>query len=85
MATPIVISAVVMLLLFVGIPLGLAFSFRHRSLGEFMYGRREARKSMSPIGGALQDLDRLLARPSIEYRVKMDDQVQRAEDEKGGD
>ena len=82
---PIVISAVVMLMLFVVIPLGLVFSFRHRSLGELMYGRRGTRKSMSPIGGALQDLDRLLARPSIEYRVKMDDQVQRAEDEKGGD
>jgi hypothetical protein len=81
----IAISAVVMLLLFVGIPLCLVFSLRRRSLAEFMYGRRGERRSMSAIGSSLLELDRLLSRPAVEYRVKMDDQAQAVKDEHGGE
>jgi hypothetical protein len=81
----IAISVVIMLVLFVGIPLCLVCSLRRRSLGEFMYGRRGERRSMSAIGSSLLELDRLLSRPAVEYRVKMDDQAQAVKDEHGGE
>jgi hypothetical protein len=80
-----VISAVVVLGMFVALPLWLAISLRHHTFGELMYGKPGERKSTSGVGNALMELDRLLTRPSVEYRVEAEDQDKLSEDEKGGE
>jgi hypothetical protein len=79
------ISAAVILGLFVVLPLWLFFSLRRRSMGELMYGPQGKRKSRSGIGNALQELNRLIAQPSIEYRIEAEDPDKLVEDEKGGE
>ena len=37
------------------------------------------------IGAALQELDRLVARPAIEYKIETEHHVQDVDDDKGGD
>jgi hypothetical protein len=42
-------------------------------------------KATAAVGNALQDLDRLMARPSIEYRIEAENYVQKADDDQAGD
>ncbi|HEY2828227.1 MAG TPA: hypothetical protein VGJ04_11570 [Pirellulales bacterium] len=81
----IVISAVVVLGVFVVAPIWFVFSLRRMSLGDFMYGPQGKRKSTAAMGSALRELDRLVARPSIEYRIEAEDPDKLVEDEKGGE
>src|SRR5436190_21507915 len=81
----IVISAVVVLMLFVGGPLWLLFSLRSKSFGELVYGKSGQRRPSSFVGNAMQELDRLMARPSIEYRIEAENRSHLLEDERGGE
>ena len=47
--------------------------------------QRNKHRAGSAVGNALQDLDKLVARPSIEYQIEAEHFVQRADDEKAGD
>jgi hypothetical protein len=42
-------------------------------------------KAGAAIGSALQELDRLVARPSIEYRIETEHTVQKTDDDQGGE
>ena len=75
----------IVLALFVGVPVWLFLSLRKMSLGEFMYGPSGKRKSTGAMGNALQELNRLLTKPSIEYKVEAEFEDKLTEDEKGGD
>jgi hypothetical protein len=81
----VVIAAVIVLALFVGLPLWLWLSLRRMSFGEMMYGPSGKRKSTAAMASALQEFDRLVARPSIEYRIEAEDPDKLIEDEKAGD
>ena len=50
-------------------------------------GRRRERRGGggAGIGSAMMELDRLVARPSVEYVVEAQTQVTRREDDQGGD
>jgi hypothetical protein len=81
----IIFPAVAVLLLFVGLPLWMVLSLRRKSMGEIMFGGRGERTSRGGVGNALQELDRLLARPSMEYRVEAEDTERLTQDENGGE
>jgi len=75
----IAILIAVNLFIFVGLPLWfLLFPSQ-------LYAWKHQNKGTSGIGNALQELDRLLARPSIEYRVAAEDEDERSQDAVGGD
>lgn len=42
-------------------------------------------RSRAAIGNALQELDRLVARPAVEFKVEAERPIVRREDDKGGD
>ncbi len=54
-------------------------------MGEIMFGGRGERTSRGGMGNAMQELDRLLARPSMEYRVEAEDEDRLVQDEKAGE
>lgn len=81
----VVFAGLVVVGMFIVAPVWIWRSLRGKSLGEFMYGPQGKRKSTAAIGSALQELDRLLARPSIEHRIEAEDPDKLVEDEKGGD
>jgi hypothetical protein len=81
----IVVAAFIVLALFVGLPIWICLSLRRMSLGQLMYGPEGKRKSTGAMGNALQELNRLLTKPSIEYRIEAEDPDKLAEDEKGGE
>ncbi|HTQ37954.1 MAG TPA: hypothetical protein VMJ32_02940 [Pirellulales bacterium] len=80
-----VFSAAAVICTFVALPLWMFFSLRQKSMGELMFGERGKRTSRSGLGNALMELDRLVTRPSVEYRVKAEDEDRLVEDEAGGD
>ncbi|HZZ29429.1 MAG TPA: hypothetical protein VFE46_15635 [Pirellulales bacterium] len=80
-----IFSAAVVLLMFVGLPVWLLVSLRKRSMGEIMFGDQNHRQARSGLSNALQELGRLVAKPSIEYRIEAEDPDKLVEDEKGGD
>ncbi len=79
------ISTAVVLGLFVVLPLWIVFSLRRMSIGELMYGPQGNRKSRGGIGNALQELNRMLTKPSIEHRIEAEDHDKLTEDEKSGE
>ncbi len=81
----VVIAAFIVLAVFVGLPIWMWLSLRRMSFGEMMYGPSGKRRSSAAIGSALQELDRLVARPSIEYRIEAEDPDKLIEDEKAGE
>jgi hypothetical protein len=81
----VVFAGLVVLGMIIVLPLWIWRSLRGKSMGELMYGPQGKRKSTAAISSALQELDRLLARPSIEYRIEAEDPDKLVEDEKGGD
>jgi hypothetical protein len=81
----IIIFAAVALTLFVGAPVWIWLSLRRMSLGQFMYGPQDKRKSTGTMGNALQELNRLLTKPSIEYKIEAEYPDKLMENEKGGD
>jgi hypothetical protein len=50
-------------------------------------GEAESKREGSrvAVGNALQELDRLVARPAVEYTVEAERPILKREDEKGGD
>jgi hypothetical protein len=80
-----VFAAAVVIGIFVALPLWMVFSLRRKSMGEVMFGERGKRTSRSGLGNALLELDRLVTRPSVEYRVEAEDEDHLVQDEKGGD
>jgi hypothetical protein len=81
----VVVAAIVVVTVFIGLPIWICLSLRRMSFGEMMYGPSGKRKSTAAIGSALQELDRLVARPSIEYRIEAEDPDKLIEDEKAGE
>ena len=67
------------LFIFVGLPLWfLLFPSQ-------LYAWKHQNKASSGVGNALQELDRLLTQPSIEYRIETEDPDKLSQDEQGGD
>jgi hypothetical protein len=75
------ILAIVML---VGVPIALVWSIfdSRRSHGS---ERRGGGTFTAGIGAALQELDRLTARPSVEHKVETEKPILKREDDSGGD
>lgn len=50
-------------------------------------GRRQGRRRASgaTVGNALQELDRIVARPSIEYTIAAETPILKRDDDQGGD
>jgi hypothetical protein len=42
-------------------------------------------QAAAPLGSALQELDRLVARPSVEYRMELESQVKAVNDDQGSE
>jgi hypothetical protein len=70
---------------FVGVPIWFFLSLRRKTFGELMYGPSGKRKSTGAVGRALQGLNRLIAKPSIEYKIEAEYEDKLNEDEKAGD
>jgi len=49
------------------------------------YGSLSRGKATAAVGNALQDLDRLLARPSVEHKIELEQKVHKRDDDIGGD
>jgi hypothetical protein len=45
----------------------------------------EKGRASAAVGNALQDLDRLVTRPSVEYRIEAENYVQKADNDQGGE
>lgn len=72
-----IVIGVVLLAMIVVIPAAMVRHFRQP---------RDAKtKGHAAVGNALQDLDRLMARPSIEYRIEAENYVQKTDDDQGGE
>jgi cell division septal protein FtsQ len=41
-------------------------------------------KTTAAVGNALQDLDRLLARPSVEHKIEVEQKIHKRDDDVGG-
>jgi hypothetical protein len=68
----------ILLALIVAIPWSIVMSHK-QSRRSYEKGRASA-----AVGNALQDLDRLVTRPSVEYRIEAENYVQNADDDQGG-
>lgn len=69
----------------VGIPVVIVWSFV-----DFVRGRGSERRSggggvSSFVGAGLQEIDRLLARPSVEHQIEAETQIQKREDDADGE
>jgi hypothetical protein len=68
----------------IGLPIVLVASF----VG-FIRGKGSERRGgggvSSFVGAGLQEIDRIMARPSIEHQIEAEHQVPKREDDKGGD
>jgi hypothetical protein len=42
-------------------------------------------KATGAAGGVLQELDRLLARPSVEHKIEVEQKIQKRDDDVGGE
>jgi hypothetical protein len=74
-----VVAAAIVLFLFSFIAYWLVSFLRnpYRSLGRG--------KATGAVGGALQELDRLLARPSVEHKIEVEQKIQKRDDDIGGE
>jgi hypothetical protein len=75
----VVFLAAVLVCIIVAIPASMVFHFRRPR------SERNEQSGGSTLGNALQDLDKLVARPSIQYQIEAENFVQRADDDKAGD
>jgi flagellar basal body-associated protein FliL len=61
------------------------------TLWQILRGKKQGKnrtstgRAMVAIGNALQELDRLVARPSVEFKVEAGKPMVKSEDDKGGD
>ena len=69
----------ILLAIIVAIPASIVAHYRHSR------DPKNQGKAGAAIGNALQDLDRLVERPSIEYRMETENYTQQASDDQGGD
>jgi len=69
----------VVLLVLVGLPVGIIFAITQGRLQS-----KHDSPARSAMGNALQELDRLIARPSVEHKVEAEEQI-KAVDEEGSD
>jgi hypothetical protein len=75
--------SIIALVVLVGVPAGMIWGVVY----ELRHGRKRPRKGSggTPIGSALVELDRLVARPSVEHIVEAENQALRREDDQGGE
>jgi hypothetical protein len=69
----------ILLAMIIALPASIVVHFRQSRDG------KNRGKAGTAVGNALQDLDRLVARPSIEYRIEAENYTQKACDDQGGD
>lgn len=50
-----------------------------------LYRSKSRRQSTVALGNALQELDRLVARPSLQHKVEVESQVREVDDDRGGE
>jgi hypothetical protein len=67
------------LIIFIAIPASAAWYYRTPS------SAKPKSKTSAGVGNALQELDRLLARPSIEYRQEIEHTTQPCDDDQAGE
>jgi hypothetical protein len=66
-------------IIFVGVPIWMFLCIRR------LYHTKERDKTTVAIGNMLQELDRLVARPSVEFKVETEHRVETPDDDKGGE
>lgn len=77
-----VLLLVIALVLGVGVPIAMIWGVAY----ELRPGRKRERKGGggAPLGAPLMELDRLMARPSVEHVLEAENQVLCREDDQGG-
>ncbi len=75
---------IVMAVFVVALPIFMAISVRQH-LREKYRGDGSRRPGGLPVGNALQELDRLVARPSVEYTIEAEKSILKRDDDRGGD
>ena len=75
----VVVAAIVMLVMFVAVVYWLVSFLRHP------YGSMHRGKGTGAAGGVFQELDRLLARPSVEHKIEAEQKIQKRDDDIGGE
>lgn len=71
-------------LTFLALPVAIALSMR-QFLTDKKRGGLSALRRNAGIGNALQELDRLVARPSVEFTVETETPILKREDHQGGE
>ena len=75
---------VIAVFVLVGLPLFFAWT-----AFDYFRGRGSERQGTgglsAGVSGAMQELDRLMTRPSIEHKLEIENQVQQSDDDSGGD
>ena len=69
-------------LVFAALPLAMLWSIRDHLRGKG--SERRGGSATAGIGAALQELDRLMARPSVEHTIQAETQVLKRDDDTGG-
>jgi len=69
-------------LVFAALPLAMLCSIRDHLRGKG--SERRGGSATAGIGAALQELDRLMARPSVEHTIQAETQVLKRDDDTGG-
>ena len=84
MSLPLIFWTVLAIAVLIGFPIVLVTSsIQHlRGRGSERHG---SGGYTAGVGAALQELDRIAARPSVEYQIEAEHRVHDAEDDKGGE
>lgn len=84
MTLEIILLSILAVAMLVGLPIVLVWSFV-----DFVRGKGSERRGgggvSSFVGAGLQEIDRILARPSAEYKIETEQQVHKREDDQGGE
>jgi hypothetical protein len=75
---------IVMAVFVVGLPVFMAISVRQHFREKYR-GDGGRRPGGIAVGNALQELDRLVARPSVEYTIEAEKSILKRDDDRGGD
>jgi hypothetical protein len=76
--------SVLAILIVVVLPICMVISVRQH-LREKYRGDGSGRPGGLAVGNALQELDRLVARPSVEYTIEAEKSFHKRDDDRGGD
>jgi hypothetical protein len=82
------VKEILLLIVAIGITVGIPALMIWGVVDHVRHGHKRERKGggggAAPLGSALMELDRLVARPSVEHVVEAENKVVRREDDQGG-